>query len=82
VSAPAAPQDARTDRIVRMANQIAASVPDPTRAAEQTATHLRTFWAPVMIVDLAEAARREPEQVSPTVRAALATLTPTAGSHG
>ena len=59
---------------MQMANQIAANVPDQQRAAEQTATHLRSFWAPVMIDDLRAEAGQEPEQVSPAVHAALATL--------
>jgi hypothetical protein len=81
VSDGASSENARTDRIVRMANQIAASVPDPSRAADQTAAHLLTFWAPVMIADLLEAARQEPERVSPTVHAALSTLRPTEVPH-
>lgn len=37
---------------------------------------MRTFWAPVMIADLAAAAREQPDLVAPAVRDALATLTP------
>ena len=66
----------RTEHLIRMANQIAANVPDQTRAAEQTAAHLRAFWAPVMIADLAAAAREQPDLVVPAVREALATLAP------
>ena len=36
-------------RLVDMANQIAMSVPDRGRAAEETAAHLRAFWTPAMI---------------------------------
>ena len=54
----------RDDRLVTMANQIAANVPDPEHAAEQTAAHLRTFWAPVMIEDLAAIAHVRPELVA------------------
>lgn len=64
----------RDDRLVAMANQIAANVPDPARAAEQTAAHLRTFWAPVMIDDLAAIAHDQPDVVAPAVREALSTL--------
>jgi NADH-dependant formate dehydrogenase delta subunit FdsD len=64
----------RDDRLVAMANQIAANVPDPARAAEQTAAHLRAFWAPVMIADLAAIARRTPDVATPAVHAALSTL--------
>jgi hypothetical protein len=64
----------RDDRLVTMANQIAANVPDPARAAEQTAAHLRTFWAPVMIEDLAAIAAEQPERVTAAVHEALSTL--------
>lgn len=37
------------DRLVSMANQIAMSVPDRSQAAQQTAAHLKAFWAPAMI---------------------------------
>jgi hypothetical protein len=65
-----------------MANQIAASVPDPAHAAEQTAAHLRTFWAPVMIDDLAAIAHHHPELMTPAVHQALAALRPEGASHG
>jgi hypothetical protein len=72
----------RLDRIVRMANQISVSVPDGRQAAEETAAHLRSFWAPVMIADLADVAAREPERLQPAVRAALALLRPLESAHG
>jgi hypothetical protein len=72
----------RTARLVRMADQIAASVPVPARAADQTATHLRTFWAPAMIDDLAAVARADSGAVSPAVREALAALRPSEPAHG
>lgn len=64
----------RDDRLVTMANQIAANVPDPAHAAEQTAAHLRAFWAPVMIEDLAAIAAQRPESVATAVREALSAL--------
>jgi hypothetical protein len=73
---------ARVDRMVRMANQISVSVPDARLAADETAAHLRAFWAPVMIDDLADVARREPERLQPAVRAALALLRPVETAHG
>jgi NADH-dependant formate dehydrogenase delta subunit FdsD len=72
----------RDERLVAMANQIAASVPDPVHSAEQTAAHLRTFWAPVMIDDLAAIARDRPELLTPAVHQALAALRPEGASHG
>ncbi len=67
-------------KLIRMANQISASVPDATRAAEQTANHLRMFWAPTMVDDLASAAQDEPEAVTPAVSAALSVLRPASSS--
>ncbi len=72
----------RTDALVRMANQIAANVPDPAHAGEQTAAHLRTFWAPVMIDDLAAIVHGNPAAVTPPVLEALAALRPEGASHG
>lgn len=72
----------RTEHLVKMANQIAANVPDPARSAAQTATHLRTFWAPVMIDDLVAIVRDSPDAVTPAVREALSALRPEGASHG
>ena len=63
-------------KLVRMANQISASVPDATHAADQTASHLRMFWAPSMVDELAVAAHEDPAAVTPAVRAALSALRP------
>lgn len=60
-----------TARLVRMANQIAASVPDRALVAEQTAAHLKTFWTTSMIATLAQYASEDPEAVEPSVLAAL-----------
>ena len=69
-------------RIVRMANQIAASVPVPARATELTTTHLRSFWAPSMIAELDALVSRDGSLVSEPVRGALEALRPTAEEHG
>ncbi|MDP1877376.1 MAG: formate dehydrogenase subunit delta [Actinomycetota bacterium] len=61
-------------RLAKMANQIAASVPDPARSDEQTAAHLRTFWTPQMIADLRLAAGSDPEGLRNDVHRALALL--------
>jgi hypothetical protein len=60
--------------VVKMANQISANVPDRSRVAEQTATHLRSFWAPVMIEELARCVIAQPDIVTPDVVAALVQL--------
>ena len=65
-------------KLSRMANQIAANVPDPARAADVTANHLRMFWAPAMVDDLAAAMGDDPDALVPAVHAALAALRPDA----
>jgi len=65
-------------KLVRMANQISASVPDPLRAGEQTANHLRGFWTPGMLDELIGAAAQDPDALYPAVHEALAALRPTA----
>jgi hypothetical protein len=67
-----------TDSLVRMANQIALSVPDQALAAEQTAAHLKAFWTPSMIDELTREVARDPECVNSTVKQALADLRPEA----
>jgi hypothetical protein len=66
----------RIESLVKMANQIAASVPDQGVAVDQTVTHLRSFWSPAMIDILARHAQTEPESVSRTVHSALDILRP------
>jgi len=66
----------RTTTLVKMANQIAVSVPDQAAAIDQTAAHLRMFWTPTMIDTLAEHLDDQPESVSATVREAVRTLRP------
>ena len=64
----------RRARLVAMVDQIAASVPDRQRAAEETAAHLRAFWPPRMIADLREVAAADAAGLSPTALDALALL--------
>lgn len=61
-------------RLAKMANQIAASVPDAERSAELTAAHLRAFWTPRMIADLGLVAGADPEGLRADVHRALALL--------
>lgn len=60
-----------TQRLVDMANQIAMSVPDRSRAAEETALHLRAFWAPSMLEALDAHAAGHREDVASEVLDAL-----------
>ena len=71
-----------TERLVAMANQIALGVPDRRHVSEQVVTHLRSFWAPSMIDELAAYAPAYEGELQPEVLAALAVLRPQAVSHG
>jgi len=71
-----------TERLVTMANQIAASVPVQADAAGLTATHLGSFWSPAMIDELSEFARAHPEALTPAAAEALARLRPEEARHG
>ncbi len=62
--------------VVRMANQISLNVPDRANAAQATATHIRTFWAPSLIKDLQALVAVNPTCVNDIVLAALAELNP------
>lgn len=64
----------RTSTLIKMANQIAASVPDQANADQQTAAHLAAFWTPAMIHSLAEHVQANPDDVSSAVRDALTRL--------
>jgi hypothetical protein len=66
----------KTDSLVKMANQIAISVPDQGAAVDQTATHLRSFWTPAMIDTLADYRHQHPDSVNATVGSALDILRP------
>jgi len=63
--------DERQAHLVKMANQIAANAPVPAAAANQVATHLRTFWTPQMRQDLHDLAHRHPQLLRPEVHAGL-----------
>jgi len=65
-----------TASLVKMANQIAASVPDQGAAVDQTAAHLRLFWTPTMIDTLAAHLHDHPGSVSAPVREAVRQLRP------
>ena len=64
------------EHLVKMANQIGMSVPDQSAAATLTAAHLKSFWSPSMIEELARYGVDHPEAVSTTVRSAIDLLRP------
>lgn len=57
--------------LVKMANQIAMNVPGRTDIASQVATHMRSFWTPVMRADIAAIAREHPDELAADVHDAL-----------
>lgn len=62
--------------LIRMVQQIArnnAALP-PGRAAARIARHLTLFWTPAMIDELQTYRSANPDQLDPTVTAALAQL--------
>lgn len=63
-----------SESLVRMANQISISVPLPDQAAELTAAHIRSFWTPAMIAQLADHAAGSPDDLRPGVLDALGIL--------
>lgn len=58
------------DKLVRMANQIAAALAsqseagDEAKGAEAVASHLRRFWTPRMIADFVQRAAETPDALS------------------
>jgi hypothetical protein len=68
--------------VVKYANQIALNVPDRAHAAQATATHIRTFWAPSMIEELLVCVAEDPTCVNDIVLAALTELNPIEATNG
>jgi hypothetical protein len=46
----------------------------PQRAADRIAGHLKAFWTPTMVADLQAHALSHPDQLDPTLAAALRQL--------
>ncbi len=59
-------------RLVAMANQIAANVPNRDAVAEQVAHHIQQFWTPPMRRELQTIAKNEPDTFDVAVLNALA----------
>ena len=59
------------ERLIAMAHQIAANMPVDQDVSERMATHLRTFWTPVMRDRLGSLVIEHPDMVSDDVRDAL-----------
>ena len=59
------------ERLIAMARQIAANMPVDQDVSERMATHLGTFWTPVMRDRFGSLAIEHPDMVSDDVRDAL-----------
>lgn len=59
-------------RLVAMANQIAANVPNRDAVAQQVAQHIQQFWTPPMRRELHTLAENEPDIFDVAVLNALA----------
>ena len=64
------------DQLVKMANQIAANFSFHEDGVERLAHHLRRFWAPIMIQQLAEHVADGGSSVNAMVLQALQNLQP------
>jgi len=60
--------------LIKMINQIASNVPNRNDVAGQIATHMRSFWTPVMQVDIQQIAREHPETLTADAHQALEQL--------
>lgn len=72
-------QDA-TQHLVKMANEIALNSPrqEEQLAADFVLSHLRRFWAPSMLQQLADYAANGSDDLQPAVKKALQRLTQSA----
>ena len=65
------------DKLIKMGEQIAANMnysDDESLVATKVADHLRRFWDPRMKQAIVELFHREPDSLSPLLRAAIAKL--------
>ena len=65
------------DKLVRMANQIAANFDggsDEAQAAGSVADHIRRFWTPGMRKQIVERWRELPDELSPRAAQAIAMI--------
>ena len=65
------------DKLVRMANQIAANFDggsDEAQAVASVADHIRRFWTPAMRKQIVERWRKRPDELSPRAAQAIAAI--------
>ena len=68
--------ESSVQHLVKMANQIVASIPAPTPEAriDSAAAHLRRFWTPAMIARLKQHLAADGQDLSAAAAAALRAL--------
>ena len=66
--------DYKQQHLIKMANQIARSVPTPEDTPEQISAHMRQFWTSEMLQTLREIAAETPDILSEDVHSALQSL--------
>lgn len=76
VSETSSQHQSSVQHLVKMANQIAASIPAPNPEAriENAAAHMRRFWTPAMIAKVKEHAQHGAGDLSPEAARAVAAL--------
>lgn len=76
VSEASSQHQSSVQHLVKMANQITASIPAPNPEAhiENAAAHMRRFWTPAMIAKLKEHAGQGAGDLSPAAARAVAAL--------
>ena len=68
------PGDYKQQHLIKMANQIASSIPTRDDIPAQISAHMRQFWTSEMLKTLREIAAETPEILSEDVRSALHSL--------
>ena len=76
VSEASSEHHSSVQHLVKMANQIAASIPAPNPEAhiENAAAHMRRFWTPAMIAKLKEHAQHGAGDLSPVAARVVTAL--------
>ena len=68
------PGDHKQQHLIKMANQIASSVPTREEVPAQISAHMRQFWTTEMLQTLREIASETPDLLSEDVHNALQSL--------
>ena len=74
--------DYKQQHLIKMANQIASSIPTREDIPGQISAHMRQFWTSEMLKTLREIAAETPDILSEDVHSALQSLSSRTGSGG